>query len=166
MSTSLPRSTPVDQQVDPAAILSFLDAVDERPGVEMHSLMVVRHGRVVAEGWWAPGRSRLPHPRPRHRGFPDRPVRDSYDAAAAAAQRLGGRLHRSGTGPAPGPGPVTPWRRDLVSAPHGTRLCTWLRSPAGSAPLLDADDAEPVESRQGSMSCEICQSTNAEIPVP
>ena len=54
MSSSLPRSTPADQRVDPAAILSFLDAVDERPGVEMHSLMVVRHGRVVAEGWWAP----------------------------------------------------------------------------------------------------------------
>src|SRR6266446_10348135 len=54
MPTSLPRSTPADQRVDPAAILSFLDALDERPDVEMHSLMVVRHGRVVAEGWWAP----------------------------------------------------------------------------------------------------------------
>jgi len=54
MPSSLPRSTPADQQVDPAAILSFLDAVDERPDIEMHSLMVVRHGRVVAEGWWAP----------------------------------------------------------------------------------------------------------------
>ncbi len=54
MPSSLPRSMPADQRVDPAAILSFLDAVDERPGVEMHSLMVVRHGRVVAEGWWAP----------------------------------------------------------------------------------------------------------------
>src|SRR3984893_5111813 len=54
MSSSLPRGTPADQGVDPAAILGFLDAVDERPGVEMHSLMVVRRGRVVAEGWWAP----------------------------------------------------------------------------------------------------------------
>ena len=56
------RSSPADQRVDPAAILGFLDAVDERPGVEMHSLMVVRHGRVAAEGWWAPysaGRSQL-----------------------------------------------------------------------------------------------------------
>src|SRR5665811_439009 len=34
---------------------------------------------------------------------------------------------------------MTPWMRDLVSAPHGTLLCTWLRSPGGSAPLLDAD---------------------------
>jgi len=54
MARSLPRSTPGDQQVDPAAILRFLDAVEDHPGVEMHSLMVVRHGHVVAEGWWAP----------------------------------------------------------------------------------------------------------------
>src|SRR5208337_1443718 len=54
MSSSLPRSTPAVQRVDPAAILSFLDAVDKRPGIEMHSLMVVRHGLVVAEGWRAP----------------------------------------------------------------------------------------------------------------
>ena len=54
MPSSLPRSTPADQRVDPAAILSFLDAVDERPDIEMHSLMVVRYGQVVAEGWWAP----------------------------------------------------------------------------------------------------------------
>jgi len=54
MPSSLPRSTPADQRVDPAAILGFLDAMDERPDIEMHSLMVVRHGRVAAEGWWAP----------------------------------------------------------------------------------------------------------------
>jgi len=54
MPDALPRSTPAEQGADPAAILRFLDAVEEDPGVEMHSLMVVRHGRVVAEGWWAP----------------------------------------------------------------------------------------------------------------
>jgi len=54
MASSLPRSTPADQQVDPAAVLGFLDAVDAHPDVEMHSLMVVRRGQVVAEGWWAP----------------------------------------------------------------------------------------------------------------
>src|SRR3984885_7984308 len=54
MPTSLPRSTASDQGVDPAAILSFLDALDERPDIEMHSLMGLRHGQVVAEGWWAP----------------------------------------------------------------------------------------------------------------
>jgi CubicO group peptidase (beta-lactamase class C family) len=54
MPSSLPRSTPADQGVDPAAILSFLDALEQRPDIEMHSLMMVRYGRVVAEGWWAP----------------------------------------------------------------------------------------------------------------
>src|SRR5579863_4017474 len=54
MPSSLPRSTPADEGVDPAAILTLLDALDERPDIEMHSLMVMVHGRVVAEGWWAP----------------------------------------------------------------------------------------------------------------
>src|SRR5215470_20140693 len=61
MPSSLPRSTPADQQVDPAAILAFLDVLDERPDIEMHSLMVVRHGHVVAEGWWAPYSAGRPH---------------------------------------------------------------------------------------------------------
>jgi len=35
-------------------VLAFLDAVEADPAVELHSLMVLRHGQVVAEGWWAP----------------------------------------------------------------------------------------------------------------
>jgi CubicO group peptidase (beta-lactamase class C family) len=50
----LPRDTPASQGVDPAAILGFLDAVDADPAVELHGLMVLRHGHVVAEGCWAP----------------------------------------------------------------------------------------------------------------
>lgn len=50
----LPRSTPADQHVDPAAVLAFVDAIDADPAIELHSLMVLRHGHVVAEGWWAP----------------------------------------------------------------------------------------------------------------
>src|SRR5690349_675299 len=61
MPSSLPRSTPADHKVDPAAILGFLDAIDARPDIEMHSLMVVRHGHVVAEGWWAPYSAERPH---------------------------------------------------------------------------------------------------------
>jgi CubicO group peptidase (beta-lactamase class C family) len=61
MARSLSRSAPGDQQVDPAAVLRFLDAVEDHPGVEMHSLMVVRHGHVVAEGWWAPYSAERPH---------------------------------------------------------------------------------------------------------
>ena len=53
MST-LPRSAATEHGVDPRAVLAFLDAVDTDPAVELHSLMVLRHGHVVAEGWWAP----------------------------------------------------------------------------------------------------------------
>ncbi len=50
---SLPRSAPGVHGVSAGGIIDFLDAV-ERAGIEMHSLMVVRHGHVVAQGWWAP----------------------------------------------------------------------------------------------------------------
>lgn len=61
MPRSLPRSSPVEQQVDPAAILAFLDAVEAHPAIEMHSFMLVRHGHVVAEGWWRPYSADRPH---------------------------------------------------------------------------------------------------------
>jgi CubicO group peptidase (beta-lactamase class C family) len=54
VSRDLPRSAAADQQVDPAAVLAFVDAVEADPAIELHSLMVVRNGHVVAEGWWAP----------------------------------------------------------------------------------------------------------------
>jgi CubicO group peptidase (beta-lactamase class C family) len=54
VSKDLPRSAPADQRVDPAAVLAFVDALEADPAIELHSLMVVRHGHVVAEGWWAP----------------------------------------------------------------------------------------------------------------
>jgi CubicO group peptidase (beta-lactamase class C family) len=50
----LPRSTPSAQGIDAAGIERFLDAVAVADGVELHSLMVLRHGHVVAEGWWHP----------------------------------------------------------------------------------------------------------------
>ncbi len=50
----LPRANPPDHGVDPAAVLAFVDAVEADPEIELHSLMVLRHGNVVAEGWWAP----------------------------------------------------------------------------------------------------------------
>ena len=38
----------------------MLDRLDEK-SIECHSLMVVRHGHVVAEGWWAPYSAERPH---------------------------------------------------------------------------------------------------------
>src|SRR5260221_2585751 len=49
----LSRSTPEAEGVSSTGVLSFLEAVGKSQQ-EMHSFMLVRHGRVVAEGWWAP----------------------------------------------------------------------------------------------------------------
>ena len=53
-STSLPVSAPADQGVSAAGLGAFLDAVERTPDVELHGLVVLRHGHVVAQGWWAP----------------------------------------------------------------------------------------------------------------
>jgi CubicO group peptidase (beta-lactamase class C family) len=50
----LPVSTPAEQGVDARGIEAFLDAVEAAPDIEPHSLMILRHGRLVASGWWAP----------------------------------------------------------------------------------------------------------------
>lgn len=52
MTSSLPRSAPEPQGVDPRAALATLEAIAALP--ELHSVMVVRHGHVVAEGWAHP----------------------------------------------------------------------------------------------------------------
>lgn len=49
----LQRSTPEQQGISSSAISNFLDAVSESEQ-EFHSLMIIRHGYVIAEGWWAP----------------------------------------------------------------------------------------------------------------
>jgi CubicO group peptidase (beta-lactamase class C family) len=49
----LPRSTPEREGVSSSAILSFVQAADSSIDA-MNSFMLVRHGRVVAEGWWGP----------------------------------------------------------------------------------------------------------------
>ncbi|MCU1538496.1 MAG: uncharacterized protein JWP82_2847 [Humibacillus sp.] len=50
---SLPRSTPSAQGIDAAGLLAFVDAA-ERGDFGLHSLLVARHGQVVAQGWWRP----------------------------------------------------------------------------------------------------------------
>ena len=61
MTTSLPRTAPSAQGVDADGIHAFLDEMDRADAIELHSLMVLRHGAVVAEGWWAPYTADAPH---------------------------------------------------------------------------------------------------------
>ncbi|MBF9133731.1 serine hydrolase [Plantactinospora sp. S1510] len=56
----LPRSTPVASGISSRAVAALLDRL-EAESVECHSIMVVRHGHVVAEGWWAPYSAERPH---------------------------------------------------------------------------------------------------------
>ncbi len=56
----LPRSTPEAEGVSSEAIANFVEAASQSKH-EFHSFMVVRHGKVVAEGWWNPYRADLKH---------------------------------------------------------------------------------------------------------
>src|SRR6478735_2788190 len=55
----LPRSTPEAQGISSRAIAQFVEALDKID--TMHSFMVVRHGHVIAEGWWKPEAADKPH---------------------------------------------------------------------------------------------------------
>src|SRR5207245_11046852 len=57
---ALPSSTPERQGISSSAILGFVEAADTEIDA-MHSFMLVRHGHVVAEGWWTPYDARTPH---------------------------------------------------------------------------------------------------------
>jgi CubicO group peptidase (beta-lactamase class C family) len=59
-SDNLPRSRPEAQGVSSAGILAFLEGIAASKH-EFHSFMFVRHGYVVAEGWWTPYRPRANH---------------------------------------------------------------------------------------------------------
>jgi CubicO group peptidase (beta-lactamase class C family) len=49
----LPRSSPEAQGVSSAAVLAFVETADKNID-SLHSFMLIRHGRVVTEAWWAP----------------------------------------------------------------------------------------------------------------
>jgi CubicO group peptidase (beta-lactamase class C family) len=59
-SAGLPRSSPEAEGVSSSAIQAFIDAADKDID-SLHSFMLVRHGHVVAQGWWAPYSAEAPH---------------------------------------------------------------------------------------------------------
>lgn len=60
VTASLPRSTPEAEGVSSEAIITFLDSAAVSMQ-EFHSFMFLRHGKVIAEGWWNPYKSDLRH---------------------------------------------------------------------------------------------------------
>ena len=57
---SLQRSTPEAEGISSEGINNFIDAVSKSKH-ELHSFMILRHGKVVSEGWWNPYRNDLKH---------------------------------------------------------------------------------------------------------
>ncbi|MFE6360532.1 serine hydrolase domain-containing protein [Streptomyces sp. NPDC057806] len=58
---ALPAGPPASQGVDASGVHAFLDALESDPDIEPHSLMIMRHGCLVASGWWAPYTAERPH---------------------------------------------------------------------------------------------------------
>src|SRR5882757_3147056 len=56
----LQRTSPERQGIASAAILQFVEALESQIH-EIHSFMLLRHGSVVAEGWWSPYGREYPH---------------------------------------------------------------------------------------------------------
>jgi CubicO group peptidase (beta-lactamase class C family) len=55
----LPRATPESVGIPSTAVVALVDEL-ERSAHHVHSLMIVRRGRVAAEGWWSPNRPEYP----------------------------------------------------------------------------------------------------------
>jgi CubicO group peptidase (beta-lactamase class C family) len=56
----LPYATPESQGITSSAILAFVEAVEQN--IEsLHSFMLLRHGQVLAQGWWSPYEAERPH---------------------------------------------------------------------------------------------------------
>ena len=60
LAADLPRSTPEAQGVSSSEILGFIETVDQKID-SLNSFMLLRHGHVVAEGWWSPYHAEAPH---------------------------------------------------------------------------------------------------------
>jgi hypothetical protein len=56
----LPRSLPEAQGISSNAITEFINSIKAH-SLELHSFMLLRHGHIVAEGWWSPYEAKLPH---------------------------------------------------------------------------------------------------------
>ncbi len=60
ITNSLPRSIPESEGVSSQDIITFLDSAAAGKH-EFHSFMFLRHGKVIAEGWWNPYGPELKH---------------------------------------------------------------------------------------------------------
>ena len=60
LAPNLPRTTPERQGIASSTVLRLIEELDKHVH-DMHGFMLLRHGSVVAEGWWSPYRRDYPH---------------------------------------------------------------------------------------------------------
>lgn len=62
LSTHFERSSPELEGIPSFAIKSLIDSIESNNRkFSVHSLMVMRHGKVISENYWAPYRAHIPH---------------------------------------------------------------------------------------------------------
>ena len=59
-AVSFETSTPEAQGISSSAIIDFIEAAEAEVDA-LHSFMLLRHGKIVAQGWWAPYSAEHPH---------------------------------------------------------------------------------------------------------
>ncbi|MCR4924857.1 MAG: beta-lactamase family protein [Clostridiales bacterium] len=60
-TSSLERAKcPEELGIPSQAVIDFLDDV-KKSNIELHSFMLLRHGKIAAEGWWKPFKESVPH---------------------------------------------------------------------------------------------------------
>jgi CubicO group peptidase (beta-lactamase class C family) len=55
------KDSPELEGISSRAILDFVEALDYEMPDQIHSIMLRRHGKVAAQGWWAPYKAEDPH---------------------------------------------------------------------------------------------------------
>ena len=57
---TMERTAPVKTGIHSHSIIRFLNELELR-GMELHSLLISAHGKLIFEGYWAPYRPDIPH---------------------------------------------------------------------------------------------------------
>lgn len=60
-SQKLESATPESLGISSKAILNFIEAAEKERPNELHSFMLLRHGKIAAQGWWNPYNPDSPH---------------------------------------------------------------------------------------------------------
>ena len=79
------RCTPEAVGIPTHAIETFLDVLEYGGFTQMHGLMIMRHGKICAEGWWSPFAPGLHHC--------DHSLSKTYTATAVGIAEREGLLH-------------------------------------------------------------------------